>query len=180
MNKTILILAIAAAFVAGTITTTALVYAHGGDGSLIHACASKSTGALRYVAPHVTCKSGENSVDWPQIALPGPQGIQGDQGDKGDTGEKGETGPAGGTSYVETAFTPVAPEEFGVANAHCDTGDEATGGGFGPWLHDFQLFASGPTGSSPTGWAVHATNIDIESSFVIAHVVCRDLPPLRP
>jgi len=127
MTKTILILAIAAALVAGTITTTALVYAHGGDGSLIHACVSKSTGATRIVGDFVTCKSSENSVDWPKTAVPGPQGTQGEQGIQG---EQGVQGPAGtGTTFYATNFIHKTDCVVGgggcSVDIDCDVGDVA-------------------------------------------------------
>jgi hypothetical protein len=80
MGKTILILAIAAAFVAGTITTTGMVYAHGGDVTLIHACVGKTLGIPRIVSPTTTCTRFENPLDW---SIQGVQGIQGNPGQNG-------------------------------------------------------------------------------------------------
>ena len=92
MTKTILILAIVAAFVAGTIATTGLVYAHGGDINLIHACVSKKLGIIRIVDPSSTCTKFENPLDWSVVGVQGPQG---EKGDKGDVGDAGLTGPPG-------------------------------------------------------------------------------------
>lgn len=89
MTKTILILAIAAAFVAGTITTTGMVYAHGGDVTLIHACVGKTLGIPRIVSPTTTCSKFENPLDW------SIQGTKGDKGDKGDQGIPGNPGQDG-------------------------------------------------------------------------------------
>ena len=48
------------------------VYAHGGDVNLIYACVSKTSGAVRIVAPTQTCKSGEYPLDWNFQGLIGP------------------------------------------------------------------------------------------------------------
>ena len=93
MTKTILILAIAAAFVAGTITTTGLVYAHGGDITLIHACITKSSGSTRILLnPFDTCKANEDPVHW---------GIVGPAGATGPAGPEGPTGPPGPIGNIE-------------------------------------------------------------------------------
>ena len=71
--------------------TTWLVYAHGGDANLIHACL-KPAGKIRIVGPNDTCRKKETARDW------NIQGIKGDSevtGDTGPTGPQGETGPEG-------------------------------------------------------------------------------------
>jgi len=68
-----MILAIAATFVAGTITTSALIYADSGDGSIIHACVSNS-GQVRLVAPFETCKKSEDPLHWGIVGPTGPAG----------------------------------------------------------------------------------------------------------
>ena len=52
----------------------------GSDG-MIHACYSRSGGALRVVDASVTgCKSGETSLDWNVRGAAGPQGAVGRRG----------------------------------------------------------------------------------------------------
>lgn len=95
----------------------AMVWGHGGDASLIHACVAKD-GTIRIVAPAATCKSNETPLDWniqgPQ-GLPGSQGIQGIQGPPGDDGEDGatgETGPRGPSdAYVTDSGMDPLPFE---------------------------------------------------------------------
>jgi hypothetical protein len=88
----------------------AIVWGHGGDTSLIHACVAKD-GTIRIIGANVTCKGNETALDWniqgPQ-GLPGSQGIQGIQGiqgppgDDGEDGATGETGPRGPSdAYVD-------------------------------------------------------------------------------
>jgi len=67
----------------------------GSDG-VIHACYSRSGGALRVVDASVTgCKSGETSLDWNVRGPAGPQGAAGAGGPTGAPGPAGPMGPAG-------------------------------------------------------------------------------------
>ena len=69
----------------------------GSDG-VIHACYSKSGGALRVVDASVTgCKSGETSLDWNMRGPAGPQGVAGAAGPAGQPGPMGPAGPKGDT-----------------------------------------------------------------------------------
>ena len=70
-----------------------LISAHGGDGSLIHACINNRTGLTRIVDASDSCRSQETAVDWNAV---GPQGPQGDTGAQGPTGPAGPPGPQGG------------------------------------------------------------------------------------
>jgi hypothetical protein len=86
-----------------------LVYAHGGDTTLIHACLKN--GNLRIIAANETCKAGESPLDWnitgPQ-GVPGPtgpQGIPGPQGVQGEIGPIGPTGPQGAQGEIG----PIGP-----------------------------------------------------------------------
>lgn len=56
---------------------------------------SKTSGAVRIIAPTATCKSGEYPLDWNFQGPIGPQGLQGVKGDKGNTGDPGPQGQAG-------------------------------------------------------------------------------------
>lgn len=63
------------------------VSAHGGDGTLIHACVNNRNGAVRIIGASAACDaSKETALDW---------GIQGPKGDKGDVGPMGPQGPQG-------------------------------------------------------------------------------------
>ena len=91
----------------------AAVYAHGGDVNLIHACATKTSGAVRIIAPTSTCKNGEFPLDWNFQGPIGPQGLQGVKGDKGDIGATGATGPAG------SAFPISCPADSVLVGTTC-------------------------------------------------------------
>lgn len=84
---------------------SATAFAHSGDVNLIHACVTKTSGALRIIAPTQTCKNGEFPLDWNIQGATGPagpqgpqglQGLQGQTGATGATGLQGPTGPVGG------------------------------------------------------------------------------------
>src|SRR6478672_5959023 len=72
---------------------------------------------------------------------PGPEGPQGPKGDKGDTGEqglpgekgdKGDTGPPRTQSVIERVGESVTISQgnTGSADAKCNPGEKATGGGY--------------------------------------------------
>lgn len=76
------------------------VSAHGGDGSLIHACVNNRNGAVRIVGANTACDPGrETALDW---------GIQGPKGDKGDTGDTGPIGPQGPQGEPGSGGLPAA------------------------------------------------------------------------
>jgi hypothetical protein len=49
-----------------------MVYAHGGDPTLIHSCVNKSSGEVKIVGASASCKNNETAVDWPATAAPPP------------------------------------------------------------------------------------------------------------
>lgn len=53
------------AFVLALAGVTPVVYAHGGDPTLIHACFNKSSGEIKIVSANASCKNNEIAVDWP-------------------------------------------------------------------------------------------------------------------
>ena len=86
--------------VTASIVTTGVIYAHGGDGSLIHGCINANgglriTGAPGYGNPSTGCAGGEIAVDWSQQGPPGPAGAPGVVGPAGPAGGVGPPGPAG-------------------------------------------------------------------------------------
>jgi hypothetical protein len=97
------------------------VSAHGGDLTLIHACANNRSGAVRIVTPTTTCDGRETPLDW-NIQGPmgpqGPEGVQGSQGEVGPPGPQGEPGTGGppqavtqtlGFARITTAFPNFTP-----------------------------------------------------------------------
>src|SRR5262245_50725217 len=53
---------------------TPVVYAQGGDATLIHACVSKSNGSVRIVDATASCKSTETELTWPGTSTTPDQG----------------------------------------------------------------------------------------------------------
>jgi len=102
--------------------TTWLVYAHGGDANLIHACL-KPAGKIRIVGPNDTCRNKETARDW---------NIQGIKGDSGATGPQGETGPEG----------PAGPQ--GAQGPQGDTVAQGPQGTFYPPAVTSAIFGAGP------------------------------------
>ena len=97
--RTLAIGALIGGLTAALVTST-VIYAHGGDGSLIHGCINANgglriTGAPGYGNPSTGCAGGETSVDWSQTGPPGPAGPAGTAGVPGPQGTIGPPGPAG-------------------------------------------------------------------------------------
>lgn len=90
------IAAVAVLFGVGIASGAALVSAHGGDASKVHACVSRF-GTIRIVAANASCSSPlETALDWSREGgAPGPTGPQGAAGTTGPQGPTGATGPAG-------------------------------------------------------------------------------------
>jgi len=125
MTKTIMILVIAATFVAGTITTSALIYADGGPGLGIHACVSNS-GSLRLVADFETCKKSEDPIHWSILGPVGPTGADGADGATGPTGADGADGATGptGADGADGATGPAGPSDWNaIPNIPSDIAD---------------------------------------------------------
>jgi hypothetical protein len=97
--RTLAIGALIGGLTAALVTST-VIYAHGGDGSLIHGCINANgglriTGAPGYGNPSTACAGGETAVDWSQTGPAGPAGAPGPAGTAGPAGGVGPPGPAG-------------------------------------------------------------------------------------
>ena len=174
-----MILAIAAAFVAGSIATGTIAFAgDDGDGRV---------GAHSHFELQSQIDDLDVQVDLIEL-IPGPQGPEGDDGppgpagDDGADGDDGAQGPAGGflTTYANNGpSTNVPANSFATSTANCDAGDIATGGGSA--LGTVEKLVSSLatfTGSTPTGWAVQAFNPTNQASvFIAATVICADVTP---
>jgi hypothetical protein len=141
------------------------VSAHGGDVTLIHACVTSRSGAVRIVSPTTTCDaSKETALDW---------GIQGPKGDKGDTGPKGPAGVLG-IYYVTQSSDPNVVSEFTVVQASCTPGDKVTGGGF--TNSSFTVLSSGPDTERDDTWKVVGYAYSA-GGYATAIAVCADMTP---
>ena len=67
-------LLLGSAFVLVMAGVTPMVYAHGGDPTLIHSCVNKSSGEVKIVGANASCKNNETAVDWPVASAPAPAG----------------------------------------------------------------------------------------------------------
>jgi type VI secretion system secreted protein Hcp len=94
MRKTRLLAALGAGLVAAAAATT-FALAHGGDGTLIHACVGKPNGEMRIVAAAEDCRSSEYALDWNQKGEPGAPGAAGSAGPAGSKGADGADGAPG-------------------------------------------------------------------------------------
>jgi hypothetical protein len=67
-------LVLGAAFVLALAWATPVVYAHGGDTTLIHACVMNNNGNVRIVGANTSCRNNETAVDWPGTSATPGQG----------------------------------------------------------------------------------------------------------
>jgi hypothetical protein len=111
---------------------------------VIHACYTRSGGALRVIDSGQNCSSKETSLTWNQAGQVGPKGdtgpagpagapgVPGSQGIQGDTGPAGPSGVVGleTTTTVAHATNPFDATNYtAFAEADCSAGKEAVGGG---------------------------------------------------
>jgi len=156
ISKTILVLAITAAFVAGTITTATIVNA---QGDTITACVNnKSQGKdLRIVDSADDCRNNEAAIEW------NIQGIQGDKGDTGDTGATGADGADGATGATgadgATGATG-ANGATGATGANGATGATGANGATGATGVNGTTGATGATGATGSQGSAGATGAD--------------------
>lgn len=101
MRRRDLVAAVVGAIVATALTGGVAFATIPDGGGVIHACYSKSGGALRVFDAGVTsCGKSETALDWNMKGAAGPtgpQGLQGPQGPAGPQGPKGEQGLQGQT-----------------------------------------------------------------------------------
>ena len=186
MTKTIMILAIVAAFVGGTITTGAVAYAAAGgqgDNAIVDAINSLTV-AVSGIEPTVT-------VDQP-ITVNAPAGPQGEQGIQGIQGEQGPGGPAGPVLNFKTYNVVTLGSgdvgEFIQVPVQCDSGDVALGGSFSlsrtsnTYVSDYPIDENDSTisdGETATGWKLSFIRDSIDSLGGLVTVICYDDFPLR-
>ena len=103
---------------------SALVGAHGGDGSLVHTCVAND-GTLTLVGANDT--SCATPLDWAQAGRTGAAGATGPAGDPGARGAAGR-----GLELHEVTATTTHPSDKPrlSAEASCPAGEYAVGGGY--------------------------------------------------
>jgi hypothetical protein len=134
---------------------------------------ANSVGTKQLKKNAVTGKKVKNrslkAADFATGQLPaGPRGPQGAQGPQGPAGPKGDPAPTPTITVRDSAV------ENGFAEADCEPGEVALGGG-GTVDTDGFLVDSEPdafAGDTPTGWIAQAALSNGDPADVIAWVVC--------
>jgi len=81
-----------------------------GPGGVVNACYKIKKGALRVIDPAIdTCTIREQSIQWTQTGVQGPQGDPGPQGDLGPQGPAGDPGPQGPAGSSSDGFHTLGP-----------------------------------------------------------------------
>jgi hypothetical protein len=170
VTKTILILAITAAFVAGMLVSAPQVFAPSANSqgeSLVSSAIDRLTEVMQ------------------NTATQGPQGIQGEKGDKGDKGDQGDPGSAGTLPYIyfvsaDSALIPVG--SIGSVSPQCNSGDRAISGGYIASTEFTHAISAGTDGGSifvdnPTLWQITARNDGLFPRVLTGVVYCIDETP---
>ena len=152
-----------------------VVYADGGDASLIHACVKKRNprGQTRIVGPSVRCAADERTNHWSITGPAGPAGVAGlpgpvgAAGPEGPVGAAGPPGPAGGAAGPPGPAGPAGPA--GPIGAAGPTGPIGPAGSTGP------IGPAGPTGpAGVAGPAGPAFPITCPPDSVLTGTTCID------
>jgi hypothetical protein len=131
------------------------------SGGAIHACYTKSGGALRVIDNSVAgCKSSETSLSW-NVA-----------------GQQGPPGPAGISGYeTVVASTTVQAGGSGGVQARCPNGKRPLGGGFNQG-GGLDVVASEPiVGSGNPGWEAIFNNATGADVLAVAYAICATVTP---
>ena len=174
MTKTIMILAIAAAFVAGSIGTASIVTA---QSDVITACVNdKSQGKdLRIVDSADDCRNNESVLQWNEQGPAGEDGADGTNGTNGEDGADGEDG-APGEGGSQTLDYNQRSINLDINNPRgtvlCPAGYIATGFGFTGNSEAFLLKATPRVDGS--GYFFEA-GFDTDIGRIFAHVNCVNL-----
>ncbi len=146
------------------------VRAHGGDVTLIHACVTNRTGAIRVVNPTTACDvNKESALDW---------NIQGAKGDKGDTGPIGPQGPASGVLniYRREAAASIPPITVQSTIIECDEGDFAISGGT-QGAYGVSVTDSFSDYQHNNRWWLLTLNENEEVVDIAVYAICADMTP---
>jgi hypothetical protein len=113
------------AFTLGVVITAvsvgAVSFVNAAGNGTLKACASKATGAMRYISKG-SCKKTETSLSWNQMDSQGSSGTSGAAGAKGDTGAAGAKGDTGAAGAKGDTGAAGAKGDTGAAGAKGDTG----------------------------------------------------------
>jgi hypothetical protein len=170
------------------------------QGGTIHACrylnedGAFTVGTLYNVSVGSPLSCGQyqpaEPISWRMRGARGPRGPEGQRGRPGPQGEPGAVGPEGPAGPVGEPGAPGVLHTYAVivpapitggpavaAEAVCDAGDVATGGGFLTSGVIRSSFVSDAEGQS--GWRGEAVDTEEGAASLKSTVVCVDNPPLR-
>jgi hypothetical protein len=162
-----------------SLSSVMYVSAHGGDVTLIHACVTNRTGAVRIVSATTTCDANkETTLDW---------GIQGPKGDKGDTGDvgpmgpqgpEGKTGPASGVLniYRREAVASSPSLMVQTTSIECDQGDFAISAG-SQTVYGVSVTDSFADSLYHHRWWFATFNENEQSVDLTVYAICADMTP---
>ena len=155
------------------------VSAHGGDVTLIHACVTNRTGAVRIVSATTTCDANkETTLDW---GIQGPKGPKGDTGDVGPMGPQrlpGKTGPASGVLNIYRREAVVSSPSLMVqtTSIECDQGDFAISAG-SQVFNGVRVTDSFADSLNHNQWWFVTFNGNELSMDLAVYVLCADMTP---
>ncbi len=181
-----MILAITAAFVAGSIATGTMTFA-GDDGG--------SVAAHSHFELQSQIDDLDVQVDLIEL-IPGPQGPEGDDGlpgadgvdglpgadgqdgapgadgQDGAPGDDGQDGAPGADGDPFSNYYLVETRDTGFFTVSCDTGDIATGGGVQSTTTTNPIVLNRPIGNPATGWQGQSQSSTVD---IIVLVICADI-----
>ena len=183
----------------GALGGAALVGAHGGDATKIHACVEDARGPVRIVSdptpygdPNEACEPDEHALDW---SVQGPQGPPGAQGPQGPQGPAGGLPPGIATGVDAFSSYKFADVRTVVEDSGLNADNKKTVVAKCPPLHvavsgGYDLYGMltgrliGSSYPSQNGWRVEgfeAINIaGTEPWGVTAYAVCIGQKPSKP
>ena len=201
-----MILAIAAAFVAGSIGTGTIAYAGDDDddgGNAIVDALNQIAIAIQGIDPTVNVDPTPVNVnvdptpvtlnvdptpvtlnvDPTPVTINAPQGDKGDKGDKGDTGAKGDKGDKGDPGTTVLDVYPLSNDVFLTPGQFkndiilgCDAGDILLSGGFDMSNKDVIIYKSSAIFFG-TDWNIIAENPSTFDRRVTISVLCFNQSP---
>lgn len=138
-------------------------------------------GVLRVINPARSqrCLRGEQKIIWNKTGPAGARGPVGARGPAGARGPKGDPGPGGGLGRVTRRSTTInmAPGGQGSsAEARCEAGEVATGGGYSLGTLNVTVRHNQPltdgSGLVPVAWTVTAFNHESFLAALDVYVIC--------
>jgi hypothetical protein len=161
-----LLLAVLGASILGS-GVTAMVSAHGGDASMIHACLNPGNGTIYVVGANQACGPNQTALDW------NIQGSAGPAGPVGPAGPIGPTGVANITIRPDTLLNQVVGD-FRISTAFCLPGEKLTGGG-ATSTPNYAIINTGLVESYPSATLINGNGDTVSGWIATVH---RDVAPV--